>query len=196
MEINSPHGCNIQMLVLLVGFVVLFTFFSFGIDTMQDSSSQPTPTQIGFAPSETFNPSLVTIVEPPEIDAPFAVLDNQLLYGYSETINCQYVIAGEVFDLNGDPLTEDIAVVLDMIELQEIEGDDEARQLSYSYPGDDVERGASGWAAVVVNWDVDYWVWLTRISTGEVISPKVLVQTQDCENNLAVVNFVQVAPLN
>lgn len=148
----------------------------------------------GFGPFETINPALTTDVttalETDEQDIFFIVQNNQIHYGYSYTLDCQYVIAGEIFDLNGDPITEDVVVTLDMLEL---EGD--VPEYSFSFPGNSTERGPSGWAAVVVNWDVDYMVWLTRLSTNERISPQVFVQTQDCENNLAVINFIQVAPL-
>ena len=184
MNVENDYGCSLWAIV----FTLITSLLITGIDLEHLAVTRSIPD--GFAPSESINTDLVLDVNSDEQDTPFVVQNNQILYGHSETLDCQYVIAGEIFDLNGNPIVEDIVVTLDLLEL---EGD--FPEFSYSFPGDSMERGDSGWSAVVVNWDVDYLIWLTRVSTGERISPQIFVPTQDCENNLAVVNFVQVAPL-
>lgn len=173
-------GCAIPVAIVMF----LFTFMGVSNNAeIYQSSRTHTPDV------ETSTPPLILTVQPPVEDTYFVVEDNQILYGHRYTFDCQYVIAGHILDIHGEPLSEDVMVVIKMID------DIENTPLGYSRPGDDPSLGPSGWAAVVVNWEVDYVVWLMRMSTGTRISPLVIVPTEDCENNLAIVNFIQVSPL-
>ena len=115
----------------------------------------------------------------------FRVKDNKIYYGHSDTFDCQYVIAGVILDTQENPITENISVTLDMLETQ-------ADDSGLSQAWQSTERGDSGWSAVLPSWSVDYQIWLTQISTGERISPKIIVRTKDCQANLAIVNFEQI----
>lgn len=181
----NRNGCSVWIITSLLTLVAIFSVIG-----IPNSIQEQMPH--GFSPSERINPALVLNIEFSDEDMPFQVQGNRIFYGRSNTYDCQYVLGGEIFGLSGNPITEDIMITLDLIEL---EGDNRP-EFSHSFPGQDTERGISGWSTVVVSWDVDYLVWLTQISTGERVSPKIYVETQDCDNNLAVINFVQVKPLD
>jgi hypothetical protein len=132
------------------------------------------------------NPSQLVIPVPTSSQAtPFVVQDNQITYGHENTLNCEYVIGGQILDMQGEPF--DDAVV--NINLLELEGVSPSDQVSYSYPSD------GQWSALLPNMSADYEIWLTKTREGESISPYVIVSTKDCNDNSATVNFIQIAPL-
>src|SRR5262249_49161797 len=137
-------------------------------------------TSIPPAPTIVSQPQVMptAIAEPFE----FALREEQVIYAHMQTLDCQRVIAGQLLDINGSGLIDDdIRVASEMLEL---EGNGE-NPMGYALPGNDSSYGVSGWSMLVPHIDVSYMLWLERISTGEVISPTILVSEFSCENNLA-----------
>lgn len=170
-------------------FILVVTLVGILIATTNPNSSDFASNIKGVAPSDTIDPSLTITITSTDEATPFAVENNKIFYGHSDTFDCQYIIAGVILDVQGNPISEDVVVTLDMLET---EGTDSG--LSQGWTA--TERGDSGWSAALPNWSVDYQIWLTQISTGERISPKIFVHTRDCKNNLAIVNFKQFNMLN
>jgi hypothetical protein len=126
-------------------------------------------------------------------DAPFVVENNQITYRYRQTLGrpCYYVISGRVLDLDGEPFTDFIVNIKDIPfeEIAPVQG-------SGVFPGSGIEdEGASGWSFLLPQSTVDYEIWLTTGIGGEEISPHIFVQTRECDQNWAIINFVQVKAL-
>jgi hypothetical protein len=115
----------------------------------------------------------------------FVVQDNSVLYGYTETINCQYVIAGYVTLLDNDvDQAEDIVV-----KIRTASGDTSTIYLFA------VAENSFNWDALFGHVARAYYISLERDSNGLILSPQVRVETQDCDHTLFIVNFEQISEL-
>jgi hypothetical protein len=137
----------------------------------------------------TSTPMLVLTVPPLNADAQFQVENNQVIYGYRDNFDGQYIIAGQILDSNREPILEDIRVNIEIV-TTELPGLQPPTQ-TYSYPGDALSYGASGWAVSLDDWWVDYLVWLTSISSGQILSPQVLITGLTSDHNEAIINFIE-----
>jgi hypothetical protein len=134
---------------------------------------------------------LVVTLESPTIKQPFVVQNSQILYGHADTIACEKIMQGQVFDLEGEAQIDDIKIAVEMLE----EPDDDL--IGYAFPGNDPSVGESGWSMLLPNIDYPYLVWLESAITGEQLSDKVFVEVfpeimPDCGKNLIIINFVQI----
>ncbi len=138
----------------------------------------------------TASPTLAATVIPQQSDTAFSVKDNLITYSKRETLDlpCNYIIEGNVVDLQGKPV-KDAVVNVRMV------GDLAPKKPGYAFPGDGPENlGESAWMALLPNWNSNYEVWLTTSMGGETISPVVFVETKGCNNNVATLSFIQVHP--
>jgi hypothetical protein len=136
------------------------------------------------------NPVIITVV-PQDEGAYFVVENNEITFREwpNEGLPCYYLMSGRVLDMDGEPFTE-FAVNIKTIPLEGIitEGP------GYALPGDGSfsEDGTSGWATMLPQWQISYQVWLTSEIGGRELSPVVIVPARDCDQNWAVLNFIQV----
>lgn len=120
---------------------------------------------------------------------PFTMQNEAPTYtAYTGEAGCDYMaIAGQVFDVNGDPLMGMPILV---------EGDDRFSALGFS--GNAPSYGRSGYE-VFIN-DIPYeGVFTVRLigENGQPRSADIVVETSDsCEQNLVIVNFVANQPLD
>lgn len=180
MSDNKTTGCGVWALVAIL-LSALFSAFTFSSELTIES---PTPTTI-----PTLTPSFVATVYPQETETYFALENNQISYSHKPTLDrpCNYIIRGYVLDLNGQPFT-DFVVNIQMIHIEE--------GMATERPGH-VFKGetSSHWDVLLPSWEVDYIIWLTTEIGGEELSPPIIVETRECDQNEARVNFVQVKPL-
>lgn len=178
-------GCNVWVVLSLI----LGATFMILTNPQPNSSGyttlEPTVSSISATP-------LVATVIPQDVITYFEVQNNEIVYSYKPTLDtpCNYVIQGQIFDLEGKPYTDAI-VNINMI------SDLAPERPAYASPGEGPEAfGPSGWAALLSNWNVNYNVWLTSTVGGEPISPIIYVETKGCDNNVATLSFIQVLPFS
>jgi hypothetical protein len=178
MSESRSIGCSLWAAAAIVMSALFSTFmFSRQITTESDALMM-TPT---------FTPSFVATVYPQETDTYFVVENNKISYSNAPAFTpCNYILFGEVFDLNGQPYT-DFIVNIQMLHFEEAMATETPGQI-YK------DSGASQWDVLLPSLHVDYEIWLTS-ETGEELSPHIYVDMRDCDQNKAQVNFVQVKPL-
>ncbi len=145
-----------------------------------------TPTQVAsFTP--TANTFTQEPTQPPPSPYPFVLRDNQVIYtmNFANTAGCAWQgIGGQVFDLNGQPLTQmRVHVFGEGVDL-------------YTASGSNTLYGLSGWEVPLGTTLTgnSYIVELQSLG-GTPISPQITVTfTPDCSKNLALVSFAQTRP--
>jgi hypothetical protein len=128
------------------------------------------------------------ILVPPSNEAmPFEVVDHTITYEHTDDLGmpCYYHMRGTVHDIQGEAFT-DFVVNIMMLDL--------APPVGYAWPGENafIEDGSSGWGTMLPQAPVPYLVWLTVDRGGRRISPIIWVPSLGCDDNTAVINFVQV----
>jgi hypothetical protein len=114
---------------------------------------------------------------------PFVVLNNEIIYDQRTTISgpCNAFIEGQVIDIKGNPLSlSDYVVNIKML------SDMAPVNPSVIFPSE------TDYGAMLPGWDVDYEIWLSADIGSEPISSHIHVEMQGCENNVAIVNFIQI----
>jgi hypothetical protein len=180
MDTKTNVGCTILIAWL---FGIVFFFFAHPF-----SSSTPASVN-SLGDLNTSNPSAVTTLEPSSTKTPFVVKDNEVIYGHTDTLNCQRVISGSINYTDPNQKESNLVVVIELLE------DSGNTPVSHILPGTAPAYGSSGWSVLVPNYSLYYLVWLENTSTGQILSPQVPITTQSCENKLAIINFVQVTPI-
>ena len=178
MDTKTNISCTV--LIIWLFSIAFFIFTPYFLNEIQETNS--------FLGANNFTPSIVTTLEPSSTKSLFIVEKNEVMYGHTDTLNCQRVISGRINYTSREKIG-DIAIA---VELREDSGN---KIIGHFLPGTDLDYGATGWSIVVPN-DSLYIVWLQQISTGEILSPQVPIETQNCENNLVIVNFMQVLPMS
>jgi hypothetical protein len=144
------------------------------------------------SPPVTASPPLIVTVPAQETDAYFVLANNQITYTNSPTLGqpCYYLIAGRVFDLQGEPFTDFVVNIRMIDELA-------PQNPGYAFPGEggDAADGPSRWITLLPQSPVEYEIWLTTAIGGEELSSRVIIPPQSCDHNMAIVDFVQVCPL-
>lgn len=124
---------------------------------------------------------------PPPSPFPFDVRENQVIFtsNFANAAGCAWQgIGGQVFDINGQPLTQIRVHVFGS-------GVD-----AFAVSGSNTLYGPSGWEIPVSNFiNTNTYIVELQTATGTIISPQVQVTfTSDCTRNLALVNFQQNRP--
>lgn len=180
-------GIPILIFILFTIWMIVLEPILFGIDEPLLDSVYRSPELLTNLPTmEIISGELYVNVPTSTANAAFIVQDARITYGHIETINCQYVIGGQILDIAGSPIN-DITVNVESIEIEEIPS-----VVSHTQPT--ASAGVSnilGWSVLLPNRDADYQIWLSRKVDSELLSPIVVVPMQNCNNNLAVVNFIQ-----
>ena len=173
---SKSTGCIFLILVLLSFFLPANTYFS--------------TQEIGREGATLHGNETTSSMPVPANEAPFVVVNNQIIYSHIFTLACEFVIGGYILNLNGNFLN-DVTVNVESIEIENLPS-----AISYAQPSDSsgIDR-QPGWSVLLPYRSVDYQVWLSRERGGESLSPIVIVRSGDCENNLATVNFRQVRSL-
>jgi len=113
---------------------------------------------------------------------PFEVQDNEILYEHTETLNCQYVIEGQILSTQEEILNK---IIINIRLIDEALGN----QTTLRRPNDN-----GHWQLLLPNLHpANYEIWLTHQGSEAILSPSVIVPTQGCDNNRAGFNFVQVS---
>jgi hypothetical protein len=136
------------------------------------------------APTLDFTPQPTV---PPPSPFPFDVRENQVIFtsNFANAAGCAWQgIGGQVFDINGQPLTQIRVHVFGS-------GVD-----AFAVSGSNTLYGPSGWEIPVSNFiNTNTYIVELQTATGTIISPQVQVTfTSDCTRNLALVNFQQNRP--
>lgn len=122
---------------------------------------------------------------------PFVLAERGVSYTFIETLNCQFVIAGNIEYLDEEMINNENLLIL----VQPL-GTYDARPAAIVDIGTDTRFGESGWSQLLVG---NYWytVSIHDLASGAALSEEVLVDSLNCENEhtLALVNFRQVLPL-
>ncbi len=145
-----------------------------------------TPTQV---PSFTATANTFTQepTQPPPSPFPFVLRDNQVIYtmNFANTAGCAWQgIGGQVFDLNGQPLTQmRVHVFGEGVDL-------------YTASGSNTLYGLSGWEVPLgTTLTGNSYIVELQSPGGTPISPQITVTfTPDCSKNLALVSFAQTRP--
>ena len=120
---------------------------------------------------------------------PFVLVEN-VQYSFRNTLNCQYVIAGNIDFLDNSHADYDNIVIM----IQQLGTYDDRPPATVGL-GWDTRFGENGWSQLLVG---NYWslVWVHDLSTDTPLSEKILVDGLDCRNDqiLATVNFRQIQP--
>ncbi len=149
------------------------------------AASGPGDRQLGgISAEDRFSPGTVDVKSPPSGDFPYQLQDNTVYFGHRFSYGCNFVLGGAVTDAHGDPVTDDIQVWIQLL-------NDAIQPTTYSRPGWAPERGESGWSGMV-SVGGSLALWLQRASTSERLSDVVFVVWPSCEQNLAIINFVEV----
>jgi hypothetical protein len=130
---------------------------------------------------------LVLTIQPNGDDMPFVVLNNEITYYQRTTISgpCNAFIEGQVTDMEGNPLSlSDYVVIIKML------SDMAPVNPSVIFPSE------TDYGAMLPGWDVYYEIWLSADIGSEPISSYIYVEMNGCENNVAIVNFVQIKPID
>jgi len=137
-----------------------------------------TPTVNDFTPIPT---------QPPPSPFPFVLKDNQVIYtmNFANTAQCAWQgIGGQVFDLNGAPLTQmRVHVFGQGVDL-------------YVASGSNTLYGLSGWEVPLsTTLTSNSYIVELQSAQGTIISPQITVTfVPDCSKNLALVSFQQTRP--
>jgi len=179
--VSKSLGCIPTFVALLSLFLSIFIYSS-----NHDLSISAT----AIAPEANSNQSIV-IVPTPTVETPFVVENNHIEYRHADTMDCQVVIGGYILDID-QKFLNDVVVNIESIELENVPS-----AISYARPSDSSGvDNQQGWSVLLPNRTVDYQVWLSKERGSEPLSPVVIVPSQGCEKNLAVMNFVQVSPIS
>lgn len=118
----------------------------------------------------------------------FTPNESEVQYSYIDTLNCQYVIAGDIEFLNDSSIDNDNVKVM-ILPL----GTYDSRPPAIAIVGGDSRFGETGWSQLLVG-NYWYYVWLQDISSDTQLSPEVLVDGLDCSDNqtLALIHFRQI----
>ena len=126
-----------------------------------------------------------------EQDYPFALAEQGVNYSFKHTLNCQFVISGNIEYSDESAATHDNTVIM----IQPL-GTYDDRPPATVLVGGDKHYGEYGWSQLLVG---NYWylVWVQDVSSNAPLSAKILVDNLDCagKRTLAVVNFRQMLPL-
>jgi hypothetical protein len=186
---NAKIGCGFWGFFVMLAF--LFLVAPVNSNTSISAILAVTPT-ISASPSPSEALVVKTLVPQEEANTHFIVENNQVNYIYYRTLGqpCYYVLSGHVLDLNGEPFTNFVM----NIKTVDIEGT--VPDSGYAFPGNGsfAEDGTSGWVALLPTL-TDYEIWLTTEVGGTELSPHIRIHMGDCNQNRAIVNFVQVRPL-
>jgi hypothetical protein len=152
-----------------------------------EPTQPPSPTQAG--PTATFTPAPTLpplITGPTESPFPFAARDQVVFtQNFANTAGCNWQgVGGQVFDLNGQPLTNiRVHVFGSGVDL-------------FAVSGSNTLYGVSGWEIQLTNGiTTNSYVVELQSAQGTIISPQIAITfPADCARNLAVVNFVQTRP--
>lgn len=154
-------------------------------DTPADTATSPAT----FTPTPSETPSGPTVTQAPTISPfPFILRENTVNFtqNFANTAGCAWQgLGGQVFDLNTQPLSGYIIHVF---------GGDIDR---FVRSGDNTNYGVAGWEQQVSNAisGNTYYVEL-QSPQGTVVSERVQVSfPSNCDQNLALVNFIQTRPL-
>jgi hypothetical protein len=152
------------------------------------SPASPTRAQpAGPTPTFTLPPTLPPLITgPTESPFPFAARDQVIFtQNFANTAGCSWQgVGGQVFDLNGQPLTNiRVHVFGSGVDL-------------FAVSGSNTLYGASGWEIQLGNSiAANSYIVELQSAQGTIISPQVAITfPADCARNLAVVNFVQTRP--
>lgn len=152
------------------------------------SPASPTPAQpAGPTPTFTPPPTLPPLITgPTESPFPFAARDQVIFtQNFANTAGCNWQgVGGQVFDLNGQPLTNiRVHVFGSGVDL-------------FAVSGSNTLYGVSGWEIQLGNSiAANSYIVELQSAQGTIISPQVAITfPADCARNLAVVNFVQTRP--
>ena len=137
-----------------------------------------------------------TPTEPANTDAtaPYFALENgTILYDAVPTLdNCNHIISGTVHDINGHPFTQFVVNIRMLL----YEGTPPADGAHFPGSGSELLSSSpddpSSWDFLLPTWYVDYEIWLTDSIGGVELSPHILVPARHCDQNHAIVNFVQI----
>jgi hypothetical protein len=184
---NISAGCGLLSFVA----TIIFAFSAIFTGGMISTPNTPTPIPTLTAGVASSPPLVLTLI-PQDTDAYFLPANNQINYISTSTLGrpCYYAIAGRVFDLQGDPFT-DFVVNIKML-------DDLAPERSgYAFPGEGgyAEDGPSRWVTLLPQSPVEYEIWLSTEIGGDELSPHIIIPSQDCDHNMAIIDFVQVKNL-
>lgn len=143
----------------------------------------PTPSETPAEPTPT--------IPPPPPPFPFDLRNNEVMFlaNFANTAGCAWQgIAGQVFDMAGNPLTIPLRIHV-------FGGPDNLDR--YVDTGSNSNYGAAGWEQPLGN-TVNSGVYFVQLEStgGTPISDVVQVSfASDCQRNLALVNFIQNRPL-
>jgi hypothetical protein len=136
--------------------------------------------------AEMLAPPVVAPVPTSDSPTAFIVQADEIRYGRADTLNCQFMLGGLIL-LADEVGPSDIRVRIRMTDPLSGRGaDGEIRR---------ADARTLTWRSVTVNWTVTYDVYLADARDGSAISPHVLMPVRNCDRNLVLANFVQVAPL-
>ncbi len=184
MSQNTNSGCGFW------GFLGLFSLVILGLFTNAHTSTSVTlsPTLII---DETPSPSSFSVVQtlvPQDSNPYFTIENNQISYTYFHTLGhpCYYLLSGHVLDINKQPFTKFV------VNIKTVSVEGVVPESGYALPGNGTfeEDGVSGWIALLPIL-TDYEIWLTSKVNGTELSPHFVVHMRGCNQNRAIVNFVQ-----
>ena len=185
MSQNTTSGCGFWGILGLVSLVIL------GLTHISISAILSPPPII----SETPAPSSFSVVQtlvPQDSNPYFTIENNQISYTYSHTLGqpCYYVLSGRVLDINKRPFTKFV------VNIKTVSFEGVAPESGYALPGNGAfeEDGVSGWIALLPIL-TDYEIWLTTKVNGTELSPHFVVHMKDCNQNRAIVNFIETEAL-
>jgi hypothetical protein len=164
--LENANGCTRTVVVIVTALITVFSSYF--------SGSIPTDSNLG------------------EEDYPFVLVEGGVDYSFIETLNCQFVIAGNVEFLDESAIDHENQVIM----VQPL-GTYDDRPTARVIIGNDTGFGENGWSQLLVG---NYWyhVWVQDLTLDVPLSERILVDNLDCasERTLALVNFRQVLTLN
>jgi hypothetical protein len=126
-----------------------------------------------------------------QTDYPFVLANEVVEYSFHETLNCQYVIAGNIEFLDENTVVPESIVIM----IQPL-GTYDDRPTAEVGLGWDTRFGENGWSQLLVG---NYWylVWVHDSAQDVPLSAEIMVDNLNCteERIFALVNFRQVLPL-
>jgi hypothetical protein len=134
-------------------------------------------------------PTDTTISE--QTSYPFVLTEEGVEYSFWETLNCQYVIAGNIEFLDENTVVPESIVIM----IQPL-GTYDDRPATIRGHGWDTQFGENGWSVLLVG-NYRNLVWLHDSAQDVPLSAEIMVDNLNCneERILALVNFQQVLPL-
>lgn len=171
--------------VLLV--LVIITMTAEFASNVAANSSIPTATATSTQQADT----LTITYTPGAESANFAVKTDGIRYTHFPTNGtpCYFFISGTVSDLYGLPYLDFLVNIVDVTTGQ---------AQGYANPGADITATTSepsGWSILLSQQPAIYEIWLTTRIGGDELSSHVRLQMQSCDQNQAIVDFVQIKTL-